>query len=263
MPNLRFENKIAIVTGGGSGIGQAAAIRLAEEGAHVFMLDRTVERAEKTKSTIEQNGGTADVIECDIAKPEMVESAIHSVADRAGRIDVVFANAGVNGKMAPIETMEIEDWDQTMCINMRGTFATVKYAIPHMKDQGGSIIINSSINGNRVFSNIGFSAYASTKAGQAAFMKMAALELARYKIRVNSVHPGAIDTNIDSKTERAEDLDEVQIPVEFPEGDQPLAGKSGTSDQVASLVLFLASDEASHISGTEVYIDGAESLLRG
>lgn len=263
MPNLRFENKIAIVTGGGSGIGQAAALRLAEEGAHVFMLDRTVERAEETKSRIEQNGGTAEVIECDIAKPEMVENAINTVAERAGRIDVVFANAGVNGKMAPIETMEIEDWDQTMCINMRGTFATVKYAIPHMKENGGSIIINSSINGNRVFSNIGFSAYASTKAGQAAFMKMAALELARYKIRVNSVHPGAIDTNIDSKTERSEDLDQVQIPVEFPEGDQPLAGKSGKPDQVASLVLFLPSDEASHISGTEVYIDGAESLLRG
>lgn len=260
---LRLENKIAIVTGGGSGIGQATAIRFAKEGAHVFLLDRTVEKAEQTKQTIEQAGGRADVVECDISMPEMVENAIKEVAERAGHIDIIFANAGVNGKLSPIESMEIEDWDQTMCINMRGTFATVKYAIPYMKDQGGSIIINSSINGNRVFSNIGFSAYASTKAGQAAFMKMAALELARYRIRVNSIHPGAIDTEIDAKTDRSEDLKKVQINVDYPEGGHPLAGEAGKPEQVASLVLFLASDEASHVSGTEVYVDGAESLLRG
>ncbi|WP_160032408.1 SDR family oxidoreductase [Paenibacillus sp. An7] len=261
---LRLENKLAVVTGGGSGIGQATAIRFAKEGARVFLLDRTVEKAEETKQIIEKNGGRADVVECDISEPKMVERAMKEVADLAGgKVDIVFANAGVNGKLAPIETMEVEDWDQTMCINMRGTFATVKYAIPHMKDNGGSIIINSSINGNRVFSNIGFSAYASTKAGQAAFMKMAALELARYKIRVNSVHPGAIDTEIDGKTTRSEDLEEVQIPVEYPEGGHPLAGEAGKPEQVANLVLFLASDEASHVSGTEVYVDGAESLLRG
>lgn len=260
---LRLEKKIAIVTGGGSGIGQASAISFAKEGAHVFMLDRTVEKAEKTKQCIENNGGRADVVECDISKPEMVENAMKKVAERTGHIDIIFANAGVNGKLSPIETMELEDWDQTMSINMRGTFATVKYAIPYMKDNGGSIIINSSINGNRVFSNIGFSAYASTKAGQAAFMKMAALELARYKIRVNSIHPGAIETEIDAKTDRSDDLEKVQIQVEYPKGGHPLAGEAGKPEQVANLVLFLASDEASHVSGTEVYVDGAESLLRG
>ena len=129
---------------------------------------------------------------------------------------MVFANAGINGAMAPIETMEIEDWNQTHDINLRGTFATVKYAIPYLKDQGGSILITSSINGNRVFSGIGFSAYSTTKAGQVAFMKMAALELARYKIRVNAICPGAIETNIDQNTFPSDDLKEVQIPVEFP-----------------------------------------------
>ncbi|WP_433751418.1 SDR family oxidoreductase [Paenibacillus amylolyticus] len=264
MTELRLEGKVAIVTGGGSGIGQATAIRFAEHGAKVYMLDRTPENAEETKQTIEKAGGEAYVIECDISKPDNVQKAIDQAAAEAGKLDIIFANAGINGTMAPIETMEIEDWDQTMEINMRGTFATVKYAIPHLKEHGGSIIITSSINGNRVFSGIGFSAYASSKAGQTAFTKMAALELARYNIRVNAVCPGAIDTNIDDNTYPSDDLKEVQIPVEFPEGhEHPLKGEPGTSKQVANLVLFLASDEASHVTGTRIYVDGAESLLRG
>ncbi|MDO7907127.1 SDR family NAD(P)-dependent oxidoreductase [Paenibacillus sp. JX-17] len=263
MADLRLQGKVAVVTGGGSGIGQASAIRFAQEGARVALLDRTVEHAEETRQQIEQNGGECLIIECDVSKPDKIEEAFRQVAEQWGQLDVVFANAGVNGTMSPIETMEIENWNSTMDINLRGTFATVKYAIPHLKEKGGSIVITSSINGNRTFSGIGFSAYASTKAAQVAFMKMAALELAQYKIRVNAICPGAIDTKINEKTGKTDDLEEVKIPVEFPEGDHPLKGKPGTSDQVANLVLFLASDEASHVTGTEVYVDGAESLLRG
>lgn len=259
----RLKDQIAVVTGGGSGIGKAAAIRFAQHGAKVYMLDRTPEDAEETMRQIQAAGGEAAVIPCDISKPEMIEQAFAKIAEEAGRVQVVFANAGINGTMAPIETMEIEDWDQTIEINLRGTFATVKYAIPHMKEQGGSIIITSSINGNRVFSNIGFSAYASTKAAQVAFMKMAALELAQYGIRVNAICPGAIETQIDDNTFPSEDIEEVKIPVEFPEGSQPLEKGPGKPEQVANLALFLASDESFHITGTEVYIDGAESLLRG
>lgn len=263
MAETKLTGKVAAVTGGGSGIGKASAIRFAAEGAVVYMLDRTPENAEKTKAEIEQAGGKAYVIECDISKPEMIESAMKQVASEAGQLDIVFANAGINGSKAPIETLEIDDWNQTMEINLRGTFATVKYAIPHLKENGGSIIITSSINGNRVFSNIGFSAYASTKAAQVAFMKMAALELARYKIRVNAICPGAIDTEIDDNTYPSDDLKEVEIPMEFPEGDHPLKGEPGKIEEVANLVLFLASSEASHVTGTEIFVDGAESLLRG
>lgn len=212
---------------------------------------------------MEQAGGEAHVIECDIEQPQQVKEAIDQAAAKWGRLDIVFANAGINGSMAPIETMEVEDWDQTIHINLRGTFATVKYSIPHLRDNGGSILINSSINGNRVFSNVGFSAYSTTKAGQVAFMKMAALELAQYKIRVNAICPGAISTNIDDNTYPSEDLKEVQIPVEFPEGDQPLEEGPGRPDQVAKLALFLASNDSDHITGTEIYCDGAESLLHG
>lgn len=263
MADRKLEGKVAIVTGGGSGIGRAAVLEFARNGAKVALLDRTEEKAEKVKREIEQTGGEAIVVVCDVEQPEQVERAVAEAAGHWGRLDILFANAGINGAMTPIETMDIEAWNQTIHTNLRGTFASVKYAIPYLKKHGGSVLINSSINGNRVFSNIGFSAYSTSKAGQVAFMKMAALELAQYKIRVNAVCPGAIQTNIDASTHPSPDLKEVQIAVEFPDGGQPLEHGPGRAEQVAKLALFLVSDDSDHITGTEVYVDGAESLLHG
>jgi NAD(P)-dependent dehydrogenase (short-subunit alcohol dehydrogenase family) len=258
-----LNGKVAAVSGGGSGIGKAAALKLAEQGAKVCLLDRNLEEATRVKETIEKVGGEAMVAHVDISQPDTVEKGIARLIEKWGQLDILFANAGINGVIAPVEDMKVEDWQTTIHTNLNGTFYTVKYGIPHLKKNGGSIIITSSINGNRVFSNFGFSAYSATKAGQVAFMKMTALELAKYKIRVNAVCPGAIQTNIDQNTKRTPELDEIRIPIEFPEGDQPLAQGSGSPEQVADLVLFLASDMSSHITGTEIYIDGAESLLHG
>ena len=139
----------------------------------------------------------------------------------------------------------------------------MKYAVPYLKKRGGSIIVTSSVNGTRIFSNTGATAYSCSKAGQVAFTKMVALELARHRIRANVICPGAIETNIGENTEQR-DLEVVREPVEYPEGKIPLTdGKPGTPEQVAQLVLFLASDASSHISGTEIWIDGTESLLMG
>ncbi|MED4406239.1 SDR family NAD(P)-dependent oxidoreductase [Heyndrickxia coagulans] len=260
---MRLKDKVAIITGGGSGIGEASALKLAAEGAKVCVMDIEQERANEVKRRIEQNGGEAMALEVDVADPEQVKTAVDKTVREWDRLDIVFSNAGINGTVTPIEDLSPDDWDQTLSTNLKGTFLLTKYAIPHMKNSGGSIIITSSINGNRIFSNIGMSAYSSSKAGQVAFMKMAALELARYKIRVNAVCPGAIETKIEQNTNRTEALEKVQIPVEFPEGDQPLSEGPGKPEQVADLVLFLASDDSSHISGTDIYIDGTESLLRG
>ncbi|AJH78092.1 short chain dehydrogenase family protein [Heyndrickxia coagulans DSM 1 = ATCC 7050] len=258
-----MKDKVAIITGGGSGIGEASALKLAAEGAKVCVMDIEQERADEVKRRIEQNGGEAMALEVDVADPEQVKAAVDKTVGEWDRLDIVFSNAGINGTVTPIEDLSPDDWDQTLSTNLKGTFLLTKYAIPHMKNSGGSIIITSSINGNRIFSNIGMSAYSSSKAGQVAFMKMAALELARYKIRVNAVCPGAIETKIEQNTNRTEALEKVQIPAEFPEGDQPLSEGPGKPEQVADLVLFLASDDSSHISGTDIYIDGTESLLRG
>lgn len=257
----RVQGKVAVVTGAGSGIGRAAALKLARHGARVVLIDLIDGRSEEVEAEIRQAGGEALFVDTDVSDPVRVERAMARAAERYGRIDIVFANAGVNGTLAPIEHLTPEDWDETLGINLKGTFLAVKYAIPYLKAEGGSIVITSSINGNRTFSGFGMAAYSSSKAAQVAFAKMAALELAQFGIRVNAICPGAIRTNIGENTNATPEVKEIAIPVDYPEGNQPLERGPGEPEQVADLVLFLASDESSHISGTTIYIDGVESLL--
>ncbi|MFS0634838.1 SDR family NAD(P)-dependent oxidoreductase [Mesobacillus foraminis] len=260
--NHSLKGKVAVVTGAGSGMGRAAALRLASEGAMVCLLDISLDQANMVKDQIEETEGSALARKCDIKSAKEIKQGIEAAIDRWGRIDILFANAGIAGEMAPIETMKEEDWDSTINTNLKGTFLTVKHSIPFLKEHGGSIIITSSVSGSRTFSQAGFTAYSTSKAGQLAFMKMAALELAQYKIRVNAICPGAIETNIQKSIHKSTDVEEVEIPKLYPEGDQPLEHGPGKPEQVANLVAFLASDLSSHITGTEIYIDGAESLLK-
>lgn len=260
---MNLEGRVALVTGAGSGIGKAAALKLSKAGAKIGALDHTIENAEKTVKRITSGGGQAIALEADISDSTAMEAAVQCIRDEWGRLDVVLANAGINGVWAPIEELTADEWNQTLTVNLTGTFLTVKYAIPLLKERGGSVIITSSINGTRIFSNAGASAYSSSKAAQVAFTKMAALELAKHKIRVNVICPGAIETAIEDSTEKR-NIEAAQEPVEFPEGAIPLTdGAPGKAEQVADLVLFLASDASSHISGTEIWIDGASSLLQG
>lgn len=260
---MELQDKVALVTGAGSGLGKAAAIKLAASGAKIAALGRGNDSLQRTVDIITAAGGTALVVEADISRPEEMQAAVAQIEKEWGRLDIVFANAGINGVWAPIEDLKPDEWTKTLTINLTGTFLTVKYALPLLKKRGGSVIITSSVNGTRIFSNAGASAYSSSKAGQVAFAKMAALELAKHKIRVNVICPGWIQTEIEQSTEKR-NTEEAEEPVEFPEGSVPLTdGQPGSADQVADLVHFLASDAASHISGTEVWIDGAESLLQG
>ena len=260
---MQLPGKVALVTGAGSGIGKAAAQLMAKEGAKVALLGRSMDELQKTLDQIQGDGNEAISVVADISQPDQMQQATGQIIDRWGRLDIVFANAGINGVWASLEELTPEEWDKTLNINLKGTFLTVKYAVPYLKQQGGSVIITSSVNGTRIFSNTGATAYSCSKAAQVAFTKMVALELAEHRIRVNVICPGAIETKINENTERR-DLEEIQEPVEFPEGKIPLTdGKPGTSEQVAQLVLFLASEASSHITGTEVWIDGAESLLKG
>lgn len=260
--NNELEGKVAIITGAASGIGRASALKLAQSGAKVGLIDLNEDKLKKVKKEIERLGGEAFSAEGDLLKPEEIERSIHKIASKWSRLDIVLANGGINGRVAPIEDLTPDNWSETLDTNLKGTFLTVKYAIPFMKENGGSIVITSSINGNRIFTNFGMSAYSASKAGQMAFGKMAALELAEYKIRVNIICPGAIDTHIEESTDKDDQkLKKVKIPIKFPEGNQPLDHGPGSAEEVADLVHFLASDRSKHISGTELFIDGAESLL--
>ncbi|WP_411346294.1 SDR family oxidoreductase [Paenibacillus sp. WLX1005] len=258
----RFAGQVAFISGAGSGIGRASALRFAAHGAKVIICDVSEERIRETEDEINHvYPDSAKAFVADIADEEQVKAAVQQGAEHFGSLDIVFANAGINGTVAPIDKIGYEDWQRTINTNLGGTFLTVKYALPYMKEQGGSIVITSSINGNTTFASFGMSAYSSSKAAQVAFAKMAALELAQFRIRVNVICPGAISTNIDQSTERNELVEKIAIPIEFPNGRQPLAGQSGSVDNVVDLVTFLSSSEASHITGAQIVIDGAESLL--
>ncbi|MEX1039758.1 MAG: SDR family NAD(P)-dependent oxidoreductase [Pirellulaceae bacterium] len=260
---MDLKGKVAWITGGTSGIGKATTLLMSRAGAKVAPLGLKQEKLDAVTAQIEKEGGEVLPLKANLRNPEEVERAAQAVVDKWGEIDIVVANAGINGTWAPLEDLSVEEWDLTQEVNLRGTFLTLKYAVPHMQKKGGSIVIVSSVNGTRMFSNTGASAYATSKAGQVALAKMVALEFAEDKIRVNVICPGAIDTSIEDNTEHR-DLDEVQVPVEFPEGQIPLTGgKPGTSKQVAELIAFLCSEQASHITGSEMWIDGGQSLLQG
>ncbi len=256
------EQQVAFVTGGGSGIGAATARNLADNGFAVAVVGRTTEELDDVVAQISGAGGTALAVTADVSDEAAVDAAVRTTVDTYGRIDAVVANAGVNGRWAGIDDLTSDDFRSTLEINLVGTFLTIKYCVPHLRRAGGSIVVVASVNGTRIFSNSGATAYSASKAGQVALAKMLAVELARDRIRVNVICPGAIETEIGDNTEH--DNDEVMIDVEYPEGKIPLTGSQpGSADQVADLIAYLTSDAASHVSGTEVWIDGAQSLLQG
>ena len=259
---MEFADKVALVTGAGSGIGKAAAIRLAAGGARVVAISRTLSEVEETRDEIEAKGGAALAIDADISEEADMRSVVEQTIAAYGRIDIVVANAGINGMWAPIDDLTPKEWDETMTVNLRGTYLTLHFTVPHLKKAGGSIVIVSSINGNRTFTSAGATAYSATKAAQVAIAKQLSLELGKHRIRVNAVCPGAIDTEIDDNTDKR-NVESVTIPVEYPDGDIPItAGKPGSSEAVADVVAFLASDAARHVTGVPVYVDGGQSLLR-
>lgn len=261
---MELDGKVAVVTGGGSGIGQATAQKFAREGARVVICGRTKEKLEQTVEDAGDVPGEIIEIQADVSDATDVRRLFEAVDERFGRLDILFAHAGINGTWAPIDELAVEEWQRTIDINLTGTFLTVKFAVPMLKRQGGSIVITSSINGTAKFSDVGSSAYCASKAGQIAFMKLLSLELADDGIRVNAICPGSIETSIDEHME-LRDTKAAEEIAQFPHGSSiPLtSGAPGQPEQVAELVLFLASDRSSHITGTPVWIDGGQSLAQG
>jgi NAD(P)-dependent dehydrogenase (short-subunit alcohol dehydrogenase family) len=258
---MELQGKVALVTGAGSGIGKATALLFAREGAMVGVLSHTADEIRKVAEEIERAGGRAIALVADVADEGQMRKAVADLVQTYGRLDIVFANAGINGVWAPIDELQPQEWDRTINTNLRGTYLTLHHAVPHLKKAGGSIVITASINGSRTFTSAGATAYSATKAAQVAMAQMLAVELAKHKIRVNVVCPGKIDTEISDNTEKR-DTQEAEVPAEYPAGPIPLTGQEpGTSEEVAELVLFLASDRARHITGTPVWIDGGQSLL--
>ncbi|MCB5174129.1 SDR family oxidoreductase [Microvirga lenta] len=259
---MELEGKVALVTGAGSGIGRATAFLLAKEGARVGVLSHTEDEIREAAEEIRNAGGEAIPLVADIADEDQMKKAVADLVEAYGRLDIVFANAGINGVWAPIDDLQPAEWDRTVNTNLRGTYLTLHYTVPHLKRaNGGSIVVTASINGTRTFTSAGATAYSATKAAQVAMVQMLAVELAKHRIRVNVVCPGRIDTEITENTDKR-NTGEAEVAAEYPDGNIPLTGgESGTSEEVAQLVLFLATDRSRHITGTPVWIDGGQSLL--
>jgi NAD(P)-dependent dehydrogenase (short-subunit alcohol dehydrogenase family) len=259
-----LQGMVALVTGAGAGIGRAMTIRLAQESATVGVLDLQPERADATAAAIRAAGGEALPLCADVADAVQMEGAVDELTQRYGRLDLVAANAGINGVWAPIDDLEPEEWDRTVAVNLRGTFLTFRYAVPWLKRQGGGAgVVTASVHGTRIWSGPGSTAYACTKAAQQTFARKMAVELGQHRIRVNSICPGWVDTQIQEST-FPRHLDRIDLPVRFERPAIPLTGGVPHQPQeVAELALFLLSPRASAISGSEVWIDGATSLVIG
>jgi len=254
---------VALVTGAGSGIGLATAEKLAHAGYDLFLFDLDPSALDALKKRLEKTGTTAIAMAGDVASEQDMERAAGKILKGFGRLDAVIANAGINGVWAPIDDLTPEEWDTTVNVNLRGTYLTLNKMVPLLKQSGGgAIVIVSSINGVRTFTTPGATAYSATKAGQVAMAQQLALELARHAIRINVVCPGAIETNIADSTE-VRHREESEVPVIWPEGTVPISGgEPGQAGDVADSILFLVSTASRHITGSPLFVDGGQGLLR-
>lgn len=256
----RVEGKVAIVSGGASGIGRACALRLAEEGATVMVTDIQDDAGAETVALIREATGVADYMPHDVTDEQAWADVVGKTVANMGGLDILVNNAGIAIGGSIVE-MTLDDWQRQQAINLDGVFLGVKHSIPAMRDSGGGSIINmSSVAGLKGAASL--AAYNATKGGVRLFTKGVALECAQnhWNVRVNSVHPGIIDTPIWSKINP--ELMEDGQPQLDPDAIAALAvpsGQLGTAHDIANAVLFLGSDDSSYMTGTEVVVDGGLS----
>ena len=247
----RFDGKVAVVTGAAAGFGLAVSRRLAQEGARVVMADWAADALHQAAGEV---GGLPVV--ADVSKEADVDSYVRAAVDAHGRIDLFFNNAGIEGRMAPMTELTVEDFDRVWAVNARGVFMGLRSVLKVMKPQHSGAIVNTAsmaaIKGAATFSP-----YIAAKHAVLGLTKSAALEGGPFGIRVNCVAPGHIDTRMARDLTRQINPDDPEAAFREVSATVPLYGRYGTATEVASLVLFLLSDEAAYISGSLHLIDGA------
>jgi len=241
-----FENKVVIVTGGGSGIGQATAILYAQGGAKVIVSDIDEKGGQETVASIKKAGGDASFVKTDVSNPEDCEALVKTTIRIYGRLDMAFNNAGIGGEMNPIADMSVEGWLKVINVNLNSVFYCMKYELPEMLKQGhGSIVNMSSILGQVAFGNS--AAYVAAKHGVVGISRNAAVEYAKQGIRVNAVGPAFINTPLLSALDqKMKDALVTMHPI----------GRLGEAKEVAELVVWLSSDKASFVTGNYYAVDG-------
>jgi len=247
----RLEGKVAVVTGGTSGIGLATARRFVEEGAHIFITGR---RKAELDAAVKQIGKQATGVRGDVASLSDLDSLYAEVKRQHGRIDILFANAGT-AELAPLGAITEEHFDKIFGVNVKGLLFTVQKALPLFRD-GGSIILNASIVASKGME--AFSVYSATKAAVRSFARTWTVDLKGRGIRVNAISPGPIDTpginNLGSTMEQIEEF-KKNIVTTVP------MGRMGDPDEIAKAAVFLASDDSSYVTGVELFVDGGTAQI--
>jgi NAD(P)-dependent dehydrogenase (short-subunit alcohol dehydrogenase family) len=255
MPNENgsFAGKVAFVTGAANGIGRAAALAFAREGAGVVVADVSEQGNQETARMVEEAGGRALAVRCDVSRAEDVKAALDKAVEAFGRLDCAFNNAGVEQPITATADLTEEEWDRIVGINLRGAFLCMKYEIPLLLQHGGGAIVNNSSGaGIKAFGR--GAAYAAAKHGVVGLTKDAALDYASSNIRINAVCPGIVDTEMMQRftggTTEGRDKVILQEPI----------GRMGTPDEIAAAVLWLCSDAASFVIGHAMVVDGGQTV---
>ena len=241
---MKFTNKIALITGAGSGIGRATAQEMARQGAKVAVLDIDRQAGCDTVEAIETAGGIAIYLHADIANSSEVQGAVMRLVELWGRLDILVNNAGIM-RFAPVVALEDSDWDAVLGVNLRAAFLFCKYALPHMTDfdgrKGGAVVNISSVHAQATTRHV--AAYAASKGGLEAFTRALSIEAEPLNIRVNAVAPGAVDTPL------------LWTNPNLQSGEEKLEGSVASSESVAKAICFLASDDAQFVSGSVLSVD--------
>lgn len=244
----RLQDKIAVITGGTGGIGKITAECFLKEGAKVVLVDLDEESLSKAKGELQALGEVLP-IQADVSKEDEVKKYVNETVNKFGRIDVFFNNAGIEGKVAPITEQNVEDLDKVLSVNVRGVFLGLKHVLKVMQEQEyGSVINTSSVAG--LDGSPGVTPYIASKHAVVGLTKATAVESASFNVRVNSIHPSPVNTRMMRSLEDGMDTDEETLAQTIP------LGRYGESEDISNLVLFLASDESSFITGSQYRVDG-------
>jgi NAD(P)-dependent dehydrogenase (short-subunit alcohol dehydrogenase family) len=254
---MKFDGKVALITGGGGGIGRAAAVGFAQRGAKVFVVDADAASNDATVGIVRQNGGDAAGMRADVTTSADTQAYVQACLAAYGRIDCFFNNAGIEGKLTPMPDYEETAFDRVIAVNVKGVFLGMKYVLPVMLKQGSGSIVNTASTA-ALFGSPGMIAYIGSKHAVLGMTKAAAIDVARKGVRINAVCPGPVETRM------MRSIESMRLPSD-PEAAHSMAaaatpdGRYATPEEIANAVMFLASDLSGHMTGSHVVVDGGRS----